>query len=723
MPSTDSASLHRRPPLVRPGSAAGSIRPALDASRPATPHDMVRRPKLIAELAGGTDGTVAMLVAPPGYGKTTLLRQWAARDKRQFVWLELGGDDARGVTVLPELVRDARKRLGRFVVILDDADRMAPRTLGRAVLAALPELPAKSAIVISSRTEPALPAGKLRAHRQLTEVRTPQLTMSASEALTLLRQCGVDPDFESVRMLLAATEGWPAALYLAALAVREDPGGLEEFGGRHHLVSDYLRDDVLAGLTGPLASFARQTSVLDELSSAACNSVLKVGDGGERLSQLARRTALLLPVDSAHHRYRWHRLMREMLVAELERLEPERERVLRIRASRWHASRGETRQAIGQAAAARHARLTGELLWPELVGELTCGHQTAVRDWLESFTADELARHASLALSSSLSALLAGDVDTAQQLSLTAAGALSREARRPRPDSRETGLAIVEALIGRDGLSAAAGSVRRAAQIEPPDSPWRGLCLLLEGVSTHLAGDREEATLLLEEAVSLSVSVAPAAAALALAQRSMIAIERQEWESAVEQADRAMAIVSGRDLQDDPLLAVVFAVAAASRAHEGRVDEAKQDLRHGIGLMATLGDFVAWYAAETRILLAHASLWLADVLGARTLLAEASRYARRVTDAVIFEEWFDQAWGYMDTMAETSLAGPSSLTIAELRILRFLPSHRSFREIAAQLGVSANTVKTQAHAVYRKLGAASRSEAVTQARVAGLLGQ
>jgi LuxR family maltose regulon positive regulatory protein len=90
---------------------------------------------------------------------------------------------------------------------------------------------------------------------------------------------------------------------------------------------------------------------------------------------------------------------------------------------------------------------------------------------------------------------------------------------------------------------------------------------------------------------------------------------------------------------------------------------------------------------------------------------------------VIFARWFDDAWSHMDSLAETSLGGPSSLTIAELRILRFLPSHRSFREIAEQLGVSANTVKTQAHAVYRKLGAASRSEAVARAAEAGLLGQ
>ncbi len=178
-----------------------------------------------------------------------------------------------------------------------------------------------------------------------------------------------------------------------------------------------------------------------------------------------------------------------------------------------------------------------------------------------------------------------------------------------------------------------------------------------------------------------------------------------------------------RELAEQPLSALVFAACAAACAHAGRADEAKRDLRAGTQLLTELGEFIPWYGAEARILLAHASLWLADIVGARTFLAEASRLARRVPDAVIFQRWFDEAWAYMDTLAEASLSGPSSLTIAELRILRFLPSHRSFREIALQLGVSANTVKTQAHAVYRKLGAASRSEAVARATEAGLLGQ
>jgi LuxR family transcriptional regulator, maltose regulon positive regulatory protein len=210
--------------------------------------------------------------------------------------------------------------------------------------------------------------------------------------------------------------------------------------------------------------------------------------------------------------------------------------------------------------------------------------------------------------------------------------------------------------------------------------------------------------------------------ALCLAQRAMIAIEDDDWELVGELTDRAKTVIEEWHLDNGPMAALPVAVLAAAKAHDRRGDEAKAALRRALDLLAATGEFLPWYGAEVRILLAHTSLRLADIGAARTLLAEASRLARKVPDAVAFARWFDEAWGYMDTLAENRLAGSSSLTIAELRILRFLPSHRSFREIALQLGVSANTVKTQAHAVYRKLGAGSRSEAVARAREAGLLG-
>jgi LuxR family maltose regulon positive regulatory protein len=281
--------------------------------------------------------------------------------------------------------------------------------------------------------------------------------------------------------------------------------------------------------------------------------------------------------------------------------------------------------------------------------------------------------------------------------------------------------ALVEAMSPRIGVGAIADAASRAYELEREGGQWHPLACLLRGVAAYLGGAREAAIELLDEGVEY-VGAAPEVGAMCLAQRATIAIEVKDWATAVELTDRAVATLDRHGLVDQPACALVFAAAAAARAHAGRSDEAKTELGRGVDLLTELGDYVPWYGAEARILLAHASLGLADVLRARTLLAEASRFARRCHDAVVFQQWFDEAWEHLDALAEVSLSGPSALTIAELRILRFLPSHRSFKEIAVQLGVSANTVKTQAHAVYRKLGAASRSEAVARASQAGLLG-
>jgi LuxR family maltose regulon positive regulatory protein len=333
-----------------------------------------------------------------------------------------------------------------------------------------------------------------------------------------------------------------------------------------------------------------------------------------------------------------------------------------------------------------------------------------------------IAGHPSLALSASFSALAAGDFPDAERLARVAAAALERSRRKGQPSSLRAGLAVIESIGAHDGPERMADIALAAAESEPEDSPWRPVCLLLRSIATYLRGDRASAERELDESIRLSGAGVPAFAALCLSQRTMVAVDTGDWDLAAELTDRAAMLIEEWGLTADPMSALTFAAAAASRAHHGRIDEAKRDLRRGSDLLASLGDFVPWYGAQARILLAHASLSLADAVGARTLLAEASRFARKTPGAVVFSSWFDRAWAHLDTVAETSLSGPSSLTIAELRILRFLPSHRSFREIALQLGVSSNTVKTQAHAVYRKLGAASRSEAVAQATEAGLLG-
>jgi LuxR family transcriptional regulator, maltose regulon positive regulatory protein len=162
-------------------------------------------------------------------------------------------------------------------------------------------------------------------------------------------------------------------------------------------------------------------------------------------------------------------------------------------------------------------------------------------------------------------------------------------------------------------------------------------------------------------------------------------------------------------------------VSTLIRAHRDRVEDAQADRRRATDLLTRLVDYVAWYDVEARVVLARAALRLGDVIGTRTLLGEASRALARDAEAVVPRAWIDDLWEQVEAFTVTELVGPSSLTTAELRVLTLMPTHLSFREMGRRLHVSANTIKTHAHAVYRKLDVCSRSEAVVRARSTGLL--
>jgi LuxR family maltose regulon positive regulatory protein len=243
----------------------------------------------------------------------------------------------------------------------------------------------------------------------------------------------------------------------------------------------------------------------------------------------------------------------------------------------------------------------------------------------------------------------------------------------------------------------------------------------LRGSAALLAGDLATAEALLQEGVARGELVAADSAAVCLAQLSVIAAERGQPEAASDFARRAHSMASDHGLDGYPTCALVWAVCAADAIREQRADEAKAAAAHCLGLLEALEDSVCWYGAEARILLAHVALSLGDVPGARARLADASRLSRRTPDVVLYARWFDAAWNQFDACAESALAGVATLTTAELRVLRFLPTHYSFQEIAQRLHVSSNTVKTHVHAVYRKLDACSRSQAVAHAVEAGLL--
>ena len=187
------------------------------------------------------------------------------------------------------------------------------------------------------------------------------------------------------------------------------------------------------------------------------------------------------------------------------------------------------------------------------------------------------------------------------------------------------------------------------------------------------------------------------------------------------QAEWARRCVAEHGLEGHPTSALALAVSAFAHAHGGRVDAARRDLADARRLLTSLASAPPWFTAEIHVALARVELRLSDSAAARDLLTSAGRLLRQCPDAVAIRAAIDDAWERSDTFAAGAIAGVSVLTTAELRVLRMLPSHMPLREIAGRLHVSLNTVKTQAHAVYRKLDATSRSEAVSRAHAVGLI--
>ncbi|HEY4827381.1 MAG TPA: hypothetical protein VIH85_11455, partial [Solirubrobacteraceae bacterium] len=299
----------------------------------------VRRTGLVRRLAEAREATLAVIVAPPGYGKSSLLSEWAEYDERPFLWLAHA--DARGRGAPDALLRAIRSLTKQrdFVLVLDDAHDIAAAVLRDLTAVVMSELPEGSMLVLASRTEPPLPLGRLRGLRGLVEVRVEDLAMIPTEASILLRQAGLELDSAAVQTLVRRTEGWPVGLYLAALSLRERadlPTAVSGLRGDDHRLAEYFRDEVLSLMPPDLKEFAIRTSVLDELSGPLCDAVLERDGSALTLARLEHCNALLRPLDAPHDRYRWHCLFRDALRAELRRAEPKLAQSLHRRASSWY---------------------------------------------------------------------------------------------------------------------------------------------------------------------------------------------------------------------------------------------------------------------------------------------------------------------------------------------------------------------------------------------------
>lgn len=725
--------------------------------RPPLRSGIVSRTDLVERLCT-SEATCVVVTGPAGYGKTTLLCEWAERDRRPFAWVSVDAADADPVVFLAHVavaldrlealdpaVFDAIaspgasnpgrlvRRLGAalaarehpFVLVLDDLDRSGDALVLDAVATLTDHLPAGSLIAIAARTVPDVRLARLRAEGRSLEVGAADLALDEVQARELLLAVGVRTTKAEARELTGSTEGWPVGLYLAAVSYQQQRrSGTPpiRFTGDDRFVTDYVRSEVLARVSRERQRFLTRTSILERLSGPLCDAVIGRSGSARTLESIERQNLLLVPLDRQREWYRYHHLFRDVLRAELARREPETIPELHRRAADRFEELGLLEDALFHAHASGDVDRAAGLLQRLGLNAYRSGRIATLRRWLDLLGDEVIARNGGLALMAAWIAALGGDPVAADRWVAAAGRVPDTGPSLHGSASLRSSAAMVHATMSLGGVEAMYRAAQLAVREEPGTSPFRASALAYLGLATLIRGDAEAADILFAEAseVGMSVGGAPAAS-LALAERSLIATANGDRDAAAAYAGRARDVVRAAHLDEHITTGAVHAASARVALRAGDHEQARTELAAAQRLRPILTRGFPTISVQARLELARVHVGLSDVPGARTLLAEVDEILTHRPDLGTLTEQASELRKHVGSVRSGRSPGPTTLTVAELRILNLLPTHLSFREIGALLFVSPNTVKTQAISIYRKLGVSTRSGSVDAARKLGLI--
>jgi LuxR family transcriptional regulator, maltose regulon positive regulatory protein len=719
---------------------------------PELPPSLVARRNLVARLRED-DAAIVSVIAPAGYGKTTVVAQWAQNDPRPFRWLTLDSrdtdpdvllhhlafalhtvepDDGRGAPrTNAELAHELSTRLDDglislsepFVLVLDDV-HLVRRPDSVALLGALIRtLAPGSQLVLVGRSDAALPLSRALASGRVSQIGATDLAMTTSECATVLRAAGIEDAADVGALIGGRTEGWPAGLFLAALALRDQPdpvAAAECFAGNDRIVVDYFEEEVLGHLSDTHVDFLLRASVLDILSGPLCDAVLECTKSDGVLEELARSNTFVVPLDREGELYRLHGLFRDALQSILLHRDRALVRDLHRRASAWLSERGLFDAAVHQSHGAGDDSEIARLAWLGAASHLATGRSAAVGRWLELFTAAEIGAQPPLALTAAWWSLTTGQIGELEHW--------LREAERAEPDAVlpdgtpiRSATLLLHALIGRGGPAQVRADAAVAFQLDRLDSPFRCVARYLEGSALRLLGDPTGSRQRLEDALALATIAVPATQVQSLDQLALLAIDEEDWISAEDLSRSAIRVVDQHDLRERPAMAIHFAVEALLAARRPDPAAARRSHDHTVALLAKGSNAPPWFMAEAQLLLARAALLSGELATARTLISETQHFVNKCHGADMLHEQLIDATRMVEGSSTAATTGVAPLTPAEIRVLHHLPTQLTFGELGEQLFVSRNTIKTQVHSVYRKLGVSSRTRAVERAREIGLL--
>lgn len=499
---------------------------------PARRSGLVARPQLADRLNGTLQQghRLTLVSAPAGFGKTTLVSDWAAGHER-VAWLSLDdGDNAlprflahlwaalsgTGLEVasdsltaaVNDIVRAGQQHPGNhWLLVLDDYHVIDAPEVHEAVTFLLDHLPDQLHLLVATRSDPPFPLSRLRSRGQLTDVRAADLRFTTAEAHEFLNEVmGLHLTEADVQALDERTEGWIAGLQLAALSLRDIPDRVAEFigafTGSNRIVVDYLMDEVLARQSPEVREFLLSTSVLDRLTGSSCDAVTGGTTGGQVLEHLDRGNVFLVALDAERSWYRYHHLFGDALRARLMAEHPEQIPPLHRAASEWYAAHHFAADAVRHAlAAADHDRAA--YLMEEALPELRRARQDSLlQDWMRTLPESVVRRSPVLSIVSGWSRMLAGDLDGMERRLDDAEAALAAGAQdQPWADTEDLRTAPATLWVYRAALAQARADVpatvrhaRRAMDLAAADDHFaRGAAAGFLGLAAWAAGDVREA--------------------------------------------------------------------------------------------------------------------------------------------------------------------------------------------------------------------------------------
>ena len=554
---------------------------------------------------------LATIVAPAGYGKTTLLARWAESDPRAFAWVSLDGrddDDPRvflryiaaalfGVGAVSAEVLEVLSgpaafawttsvpavgaAMARFeqpiVLVLDDLHLVDNRSCLDVLAELVRYVPGGSQVAVTSREAPALPLARWRSQGWVQEIGVSDLRLDEQEAGLLLEAVGVELDPAQLSELTERTEGWPSGLYLAALSLQAgapQSAPVEVLTGNDRFVSEYFRLELLSRLPPDEAQFLTYTSVLDRMCGGLCDAVLETTGSAEMLSRLGSTNGFVVPLDRTGEWYRYHHLFSQLLRDELERSEPDLAPELNRRAMAWCVANDLAEAAIHYGQAAGETDTVAGLvdaLSPPLYYD---GRLETAEEWLGWFGDDELVEYPALAVYGAWWRALTGRAEEAERLLAVADGATSKIPLSDGSATIEPWVATLRAHMMPNGVEQSLADADAALDQLPPDSFWVPTALLGRGVALALLGASDRARAALSATVERGLATGSVEEVfLAQAQLALLAAKEGAWGEAGRLARAAEARVEESGLSDYSTSAIVHVAAARVALHEARPED------------------------------------------------------------------------------------------------------------------------------------------------------